>query len=214
MIIRNSFLAILSNQPAHGYGLKSTFESSTAGAWPLNAGQVYTTLSRLQRDGLVQGAEEDAPERRSWRITEEGRQALVEWYDSPVDDRSSRDELVIKVLVALASGEENMARVLQTQRGATMGRLQKYTRHKMEMAPGADEGLPQALMLDALILRAESEIRWLDLCEQRLCRRREVRRDDRRIDAALPTDRRRTRARHRCRLGARPGAREPGGPCR
>ncbi len=165
MSIRNSFLALLASQPAHGYGLKSFFEESTGGAWPLNAGQVYTTLSRLERDGLVE-AEGDSDDRRSWHVTEKGRHALADWYDAPVEDRSTRDELVIKVLVAVATGESNMARVLQTQRSATMQRLQEYTRQKMEADPRAE--LPWVLMLDALILRAEAEVRWLELCEQRL----------------------------------------------
>lgn len=166
MIIRNSLLAILASQPTHGYALKSSFETRTAGVWPLNAGQVYTTLSRLERDGLVESAEGDDPERRPWQITDAGLKILASWYETPVDDRSTRDELVIKVLVALATGERNMQRVLQTQRTATMRRLQDYTQHKVEMRPDAE--LPGVLMLDALILRAESEIRWLDLCEQRL----------------------------------------------
>lgn len=166
MSIRNSFLAFLAQQPAHGYGLKSCFESSTGGAWPLNAGQVYSTLSRLERDGLVSSAEGDSPDRRAWQITEQGQAALEDWYATAVDNRANRDELVIKVLVALAAGESDMPRVLQTQRSSTMQRLQEYTRHKMETRP--DSNLPGLLMLDALILRAEAEIRWLDLCEQRL----------------------------------------------
>ena len=167
MIIRNSLLALLAHEPAHGYGLKSTFEERTAGAWPLNAGQVYTTLARLERDGLVE-AEEGPPDRRPWRITDRGRRVLSDWYRAAVDDRSSRDELVIKVLVAVASGEEDMGRVLQTQRTATLRRLQEYTRHKAEWTP--EDELPGLLLLDALILRAEAEMRWLNLCEERLQR--------------------------------------------
>jgi DNA-binding PadR family transcriptional regulator len=165
MSIRNSFLAILSTRPSHGYGLKSAFEESTAGLWPLNAGQVYTTLARLERDGLVEADEQEA-DRRAWRITRRGRDALGEWYGTPVHDRSARDELVIKVLVAVAAGEEKIGGVLQIQRDATMRRLQQYTREKMEVDPSTDLGW--LLMLDALILRAEAEIRWLDLCERRL----------------------------------------------
>lgn len=173
MIVRNSLLAMLAAEPAHGYGLKSSFEASTAGVWPLNAGQVYTTLSRLERDGFVEAAEpvEDLPpgpggEQRSWRITEQGRQTLAEWYESAVDDRSTRDELVIKILVALAAGEADMERVLRIQRTATARRLQEYTRHKRTLRPDSD--LAGLLLMDALILRAEAEVRWLDLCEQRL----------------------------------------------
>ncbi|MEM7583708.1 MAG: PadR family transcriptional regulator [Acidobacteriota bacterium] len=166
MIIRNSFLAFLSSQPNHGYGLKSSFEASTGGAWRLNAGQVYTTLSRLERDGLIEADDGDAPERRAWQLTHQGQRALADWYDTPVDNRSTRDELVIKVLVAIAAGEPDIQRVLQTQRSATMRRLQELTRHKI--ATPTNSELPDLLLLDAMILRAESEIRWLDQCEQRL----------------------------------------------
>ncbi|MEM8964489.1 MAG: PadR family transcriptional regulator [Acidobacteriota bacterium] len=165
MIVRNSILAILANHPSHGYGLKSSFEQGTGGVWPLNVGQVYSTLSRLERDGLVQG-EGEAKENRSWRITDRGRRELAEWYEAPVDDRSTRDELVIKVLIAVATGEVEMAPVLQTQRAATMKRLQEYTRHKVDADP--EREMPWVLMLDALILRAEAEVRWLDLCQKRL----------------------------------------------
>jgi DNA-binding PadR family transcriptional regulator len=165
MSIRNSFLALLAAQPAHGYGLKSGFEESTGGGWPLNAGQVYSTLARLERDRLVQ-ADDEAPERRSWTVTEKGRRALAEWFETPVESRPARDELVIKVLVAVATRQTNLRHVLQTQRTATMRRLQEYTRHKMEADP--DEQLAWLLLLDALILRADAEIRWLDRCEARL----------------------------------------------
>lgn len=165
MSIRHSFLALLAGEPTHGYGLKSGFEDRTAGVWPLNAGQVYSTLSRLERDGMVE-AHGDDPDRRAWRITARGRRELADWYDTPVEDRSHRDELVMKVLFAIAAGESRMGRVLQTQRAATMQRLQEYTRNKMDADPEGE--LAWVLLLDALILRAEAEIRWLDTCERRL----------------------------------------------
>ena len=173
MSVRNSLLALIAAQPAHGYGLKSEFESSTAGEWPLNAGQVYTTLSRLERDGLIipagdsgSAGESGELDRRAWEVTTEGREALARWFETPVENRSPRDEVVIKVLVAVATRQTNLRQVLQTQRSATMQRLQEYTRHKIEADP--DEQLAWLLLLDAMILRADAEIRWLDLCEQRL----------------------------------------------
>lgn len=166
MSIRNSLLALLSAAPAHGYGLKSIFEAGTAGAWPLNVGQVYTTLSRLERDGMVEPVEDSDDDRRAWRITDDGRVALAAWYEVPVDHRSTRDELVIKVLVAVAAGDVDVAKVIQTQRVATMERLQQYTRHKMAADPAVT--MPWVMLLDALILRAEAESRWLDRCEERL----------------------------------------------
>jgi DNA-binding PadR family transcriptional regulator len=170
MTVRHSLLAILAQHPAHGYGLKSSFEESTAGAWPLNVGQVYTTLARLERDGLVQAEATSDDARQSWRITRGGRRALKDWYGSPVvDDPPSRDELAIKVLLAVAADAVDVGQILQRQRAATMERLQEFTRHKRRADP--DQELPWILLLDALILKAEAEVKWLDLCEARLRRK-------------------------------------------
>ncbi len=168
MSVRNSLLAILASDPAHGYGLKSSFEESTAGAWPLNVGQVYTTLGRLERDGLVQAepSEEEGP-RQTWRITDLGREVLEEWYASPVtSDPPARDELTLKVLLAAAGDDVDVSAIIHKERTATMERLQQLTRHKQKADP--DKELPWLLLLDALILKASAEINWLDLCEERL----------------------------------------------
>lgn len=173
MSVRHSLLAILAHAPAHGYGLKSAFEQSTAGAWPLNVGQVYTTLSRLERDGLVEPLETDDPARQSWRITPEGREALTEWYETPVvDDPPARDELALKVLLAVAADAVDVSEILGAQRVATMERLQEYTREKRRTDPETE--LPWTLLLDSLILKARAEIEWIDRCEERL-RQREAR---------------------------------------
>ena len=167
MTIRNSLLALLTGQPAHGYALKSTFEATTAGTWTLNIGQVYTTLDRLERDGLIEAVATDETKRRTWRITDEGRTQVHGWYETPVvDDPPARDELAIKVLLAVAAEDVDLTEILQRQREATMNRLQEYTRHKRRADP--EDELAWLLMLDALVLKAEAELRWLDLCEQRL----------------------------------------------
>jgi len=166
MSVPNSLLAILADEPAHGYSLKSSFENRTGGAWPLNVGQVYTTLKRLERDGLVESVADDDEARRAWNITGEGRSALAAWFESPVDDGPSRDELVIKVLLAIAYESVDARTVIQGQRIATMKRLQSYTQRKLDADPEAD--LPWILLLDALILRTDAEARWLDLCDERL----------------------------------------------
>lgn len=161
---------MLSEQPAHGYGLKARFEQSTAGTWPLNVGQVYSTLARLERDGLVTPQGLADPGRHTWRITEAGRQTLSQWQDSPVvEDPPARDELAIKVLLAVAADQVDVGAILQRQRVSTMERLQDYTRSKAAADPDAE--LPWLLLLDALILKAEAEIKWLDLCELRLAAR-------------------------------------------
>lgn len=167
MSIPHSLLAILSRRPAHGYGLKAGFERSTAGAWPLNVGQVYTTLARLERDGMVEAESPSEGPRQTWRVTEKGRAALDEWYAAPVIvEPPSRDEFAIKVLLAVAADHTDVTAVLQRQRAATMDLLQKYTRQKAAADP--ERELPFLLLVDALILKADAEIRWIDLCEARL----------------------------------------------
>ncbi|MEZ6018463.1 MAG: PadR family transcriptional regulator [Planctomycetota bacterium] len=167
MTVKNSLLAILAQEPTHGYGLKSTFERSTAGTWPLNIGQVYQTLSRLERDGLVAARPADDSARQTWQITEAGRDALNDWYREPViADPPVRDELAIKVLLAIAADKVDVSDILQTQRTATMERIQELTRHKRKADPESE--LPWLLMIEALVLKAEAEVKWLDLCEARL----------------------------------------------
>ncbi|MFN0206374.1 MAG: PadR family transcriptional regulator [Planctomycetota bacterium] len=170
MSVPHSLLAILSDKPTHGYGLKAEFEKSTAGTWPLNVGQVYTTLARLQRDGLVATVGVHEGPRQTWRITASGRAQLDEWYKTPIsEDPPPRDELAIKVLLAIAADGTDVSAILQQQRTATLERLQQFTRHKMKADPAAE--LPWLLLLDALILKAEAEVRWLDICEARLKQR-------------------------------------------
>jgi len=169
MTIRNSLLALLADEPAHGYRLKSRFEETTAETWPLNVGQVYTTLNRLARDGLVEETAAAGPDgdRPSWRLTARGRDALSIWFKEPVvADPPSRDELALKILLAVAADAVDVSEILRVQRVATMEQLQAYTRSKREADPDAE--LPWCLLLDSLILKARAELDWLNLCEETL----------------------------------------------
>jgi DNA-binding PadR family transcriptional regulator len=167
MSVRHSLLAILDDAPSHGYGLKTAFEHTTAGAWPLNVGQVYTTLARLERDGFVESVDADDRERQTWRITPAGHRALGDWFDTPVvDDPPARDELALKVLAAVAADTTDVDHVLRRQRVASLERLQQLTRRLRRADPAAE--LPWVMLLDLLILKAEAEVRWLDRCEARL----------------------------------------------
>ena len=171
MGIRESLLALLERGPAHGYQLKQEFEELTGRAWLLNIGQVYTTLQRLERDGVVEGLEEDDEGRRRYRITAAGRDEVRGWFLSPVTrDGPRRDELSMKVLMALGAADVDVERMLQAQRTATVEALQEYTRTKADTDPTAD--LAWLLVVDSMIMHAEAEIRWLDLCEARIRRAR------------------------------------------
>ena len=166
MSVRYSLLAILDSGPRHGYGLKSEFEAATGNVWPLNVGQVYSTLSRLERDGLVL-ADEDGDGQKIYKISDEGRRELQYWYETPVErEVVPRQELAIKLVFAMRAGPERVREVVQQQRKATMGSLQEFTR--LKVAAGEDGDLAWLMMLDALIFQADAEGRWLDLCEARL----------------------------------------------
>jgi DNA-binding PadR family transcriptional regulator len=180
--IRHSLLVLLDAGPMHGYGLKTEFEAATGDVWPLNVGQVYTTLGRLERDELVR-SETDADGQKVYAITEAGRQELRRWFETPVArEVVPRQELAIKLVFAIRSAAADVAAVVQRQRAATMRSLQEFTRLKAQAEAAGD--LAWLLMLDALIFQAEAEARWLDLCEARLGRDGAVTVARRRVNAA------------------------------
>ncbi|RBQ15834.1 PadR family transcriptional regulator [Spongiactinospora rosea] len=162
MSIKHGLLALLSTGPRYGYQLRGEFEALTGATWPLNIGQVYTTLSRMERDGLVEPGEPDEQCRVVYAITAAGRTEMERWFSTPVvqSDRP-RDELVIKLAMAVAAKEVDVAEVIRRQRTATMSALQRLTKAKRDTAQGA----AQRLVLDSMIFQAEAEQRWLDHCE-------------------------------------------------
>src|ERR1035438_8019900 len=118
MSVRHALLALLSEGPKYGLQLREEFEARTGEVWPLNVGQVYTTLQRLERDGLIEsdGTAEDSPQ-RGFRITAEGAEELAGWLRTPPDLTSPpRDELVMKVLVALRLSGVDVHDVIQVHR--------------------------------------------------------------------------------------------------
>jgi DNA-binding PadR family transcriptional regulator len=175
--VRYGLLGLLRRAPAHGYQLWSEFEAVTGAAWPLNIGQVYSTLQRLERTGLVaaEGSEgSEGQERRRYRLTEQGSQELDRWFASPLARPAhSRSELVVKVAVAMSLPDVDVRAVLDAQRAETMSDLQSLTQSKRKASGDA----VASLALDALVFSAEAEIRWLDHCEAGL--RRATRRGSR-----------------------------------
>ena len=167
-MVRNGLLALLLRGPMHGYRLRTEFEASTGTTWPLNIGQVYTTLARLERDGLIAPIGEADPDgRTTYDLTDAGREEVARWFTSPVERRSRpRDELAIKLAMAITADGVDVHAVVQAQRTATLRSLQELTRLKA----GADEVADAAwlLVLEAMIFQAEAEVRWLDHCEARI----------------------------------------------
>ena len=169
MSIRHALLALLSEGPKYGLQLRDEFEQRTGEVWPLNVGQVYTTLQRLERDGLIESDGEDDPgPQKSFRITTDGTTELDSWLRTPPDLSSPpRDELVIKVLVAIGVPGLKVRDVIQTHRRHVVELMQEWTRIKRDAGP--DE-LSLLLVVDAELFRLDSVIRWLDAADARLRR--------------------------------------------
>ncbi len=166
MGVREGLLVLLAEGPKHGYQLKIEFEAATGEAWPLNIGQVYTTLQRLERDERVRAVGEDDEGRIAYRLTAEGKEEISAWLHHPVERSvANRDEVSMKLLLTLASGVADPQTVIETQRQATMRSLQDYTRLRMEQDRS---DIPWQLHIDRLVFRAEAELRWLDRVEERL----------------------------------------------
>jgi DNA-binding PadR family transcriptional regulator len=163
--VPHALLALLSEEPKYGLRLQNEFVSRTGEVWPLNVGQVYTTLQRLERDGLVEADVEGERSQKRYRITASGAEELAGWLRTPPElVPPPRDELVIKLLVALQIPGIDIREILQAHRRYAIEVMQRYTRIKAEAA----QDVPLALVADAELFRLEAIVRWLDAADVRL----------------------------------------------
>lgn len=165
MSIRHSLLALLSGGPKYGQLLKAEFEACTGELWPLNVGQVYTTLDRLERDGLAASSSAPNAALRPYEITPAGSEELQLWLRAvPSKEPPPRDELVMKVMVAVALDPEGSLDVVQSHRRQLLEAMQRFTRLK-----ATKDVTPATLMMcDAELFRLEAAVRWLDSVDGRI----------------------------------------------
>ena len=169
MSVRHALLALLAEGPKYGLQLREEFEARTGEVWPLNVGQVYTTLQRLERDGLAESddAAQDGPQ-KTFRITADGEAELAGWLRTPPDmSAPPRDELVMKVLVAMRVPGTDVHDVIQVHRRYLVELMQQWTRIK---EAEAESDLSLALVVDAELFRLDAVIRWLDAADGRIKR--------------------------------------------
>ncbi len=169
MSVRHALLALLTEGSKYGLQLRQEFEARTGEVWPLNVGQVYTTLQRLEREGHVESHENerDGAQKR-FRITAAGERELDRWLRTPPSAAPPpRDELVIKVQVALRLPGVDVRDILQVHRRHLVEEMQRYTHLKAEAAAD-DVGL--GLVVDAELFRLEAVVHWLDAADVRLRR--------------------------------------------
>jgi DNA-binding PadR family transcriptional regulator len=168
MSVPHALLALLSEGPKFGLQLREEFEARTGEVWPLNVGQVYKTLGRLERDGLAESeGNGDGPQKR-FRITADGEAELDAWLRTPPDlTAPPRDELVMKVLVAVRVPGVDVHEVIQAHRLYLVELMQQWTRLK---DGEARTNLGLALAVDAELFRLDAVTRWLDAADARLRR--------------------------------------------
>jgi DNA-binding PadR family transcriptional regulator len=170
MSVRGSLLAILDQGPCYGYQLRAEFDRRTGSVWPLNVGQIYNTLDRLEREGLVAKGEIDDEGHVYWEITDAGRAGAREWLTEPLErPQGGRDELAVKIALAATLPGADVSAVIHAERLAALARLESLAEAKTPHgSPDHREEFARALVVDAMISRAEAEVRWLDRTEDRL----------------------------------------------
>jgi DNA-binding PadR family transcriptional regulator len=170
--MKELFLALLSGERAHGYELKRELEQEFGSLLPaLNAGQIYTTLARLERDGLVVGetVPGDGRGKRVYRLTEAGRALLEQWIETPVSGWRLKDEFFMKLVVATSAGLAEPMGLIESQRREYLQSL-----HDLNDLLGANGKGPAAeLLVEGAILHLKADLEWLELIERRLAQRKE-----------------------------------------
>src|SRR5215211_1286050 len=170
--MRHAFLALLADQPRHGYDLKLALDQVFGDALPpINAGQVYTTLARLERDGLVQGArvEEDKRDKRVYELTEAGRAALAAWLAEPAPGPQLKDEFFLKLVLSRlpgVDGDHDPAALIGRQRRAYLQSLRELNNLAARLANQSNPA--PALLVEGAILHLQADLKWLDLCEAQI----------------------------------------------
>jgi DNA-binding PadR family transcriptional regulator len=165
MSISKAFLGLLEDGPSHGYDLKREYDSRFGLDRPVAYGQVYATLSRLLKHGLVtvEAIEPgDGPERKRYAITPEGVADVERWLAEPEKpDPYLQSTLYSKVVIALRSGR-SAVEILDTQRAEHLRLMRELTRRKM------DGTLVDQLVCDHALFHLEADLRWLELTAARL----------------------------------------------
>lgn len=175
MSVKHGLLALLAEEPMGVYRLRKEFEARTGGSWPVNIGQVYSTMQRLERDGLVAKVAAPHEDVDLYEPTETGRAEADAWWRTPVArGEVGRDELVIKLALAVSAVGVDVRDIVQAQRSETMRAMRDFTRLKSQVpAPGEPVTSPElawSLVLDHHTFTAEAEVRWLDHIEASVAR--------------------------------------------
>jgi DNA-binding PadR family transcriptional regulator len=177
MSVRYGVLGLLSTKDMWGYELKSKFDDFIGDFWQLNFGQIYSTLDRLVKQGLVERVGEPvegSPDRKVYRITVQGRAEFDEWIRLPVaQPRALRDDLFVRLLFCDRSSPEPILRIINRHRDTYQMQMQKLSKRKAQLVAlkQSDPLSVTELLFDAALFHAEADLRWLAHVEQKVLAR-------------------------------------------
>jgi DNA-binding PadR family transcriptional regulator len=170
MSVKHTLLALLYQQPMHGYELNRQLKATVNAEWDVNPGQVVSTLNRLKEANLIDFEiveTDDAPDRKVYKLTEQGVEELRLWYLTPeVRDYKLGDAFYIKLVLSLVSGPVPPEEVLSTQRRELYVRLHQITELRQKADPRTE--LPWVLLMESATMHLEADLRWIEMCEMRL----------------------------------------------
>ncbi|PAV31601.1 PadR family transcriptional regulator [Virgibacillus profundi] len=161
MSVKHSLLALLYEKPRHGYELKTGFDELVESMWPLNAGQVYTTLDRLERDNLVESPGHDLKDRKQYTITKQGKDELWNWLEKPVGRSLLKDEFYFKYLCASFVDYKDKQRMIQVQKQTMMKDVLNLTQLRKQMNQSGNKTMK--MLVEGALLHLEADIKWLDM---------------------------------------------------
>lgn len=173
MSIKHALLALLDEEPLHGYELKTKFDEALGSLWPLRQAQIYNNLRLLEKAGHIELDERieqaDLPDRKNFRLTEAGQQELTDWAASPVrTNRKLKDEFYLKLatLINVMGREGSVVDLLWAQREEILQHLRELERTLI--AVEAEDDTLMAVLIEGVILHAEADLAWLDRVETQL----------------------------------------------
>ena len=171
---QGSVLAMLAKEPTYGYQLRARLREALGPVGDtLNDGQIYVTLTRLEKAGLVTAEQEpglpDRPDRKVYALTLAGQQRVTEWLAEVSWPRPDLTEFHLKLIAAAAAGLADPITIIDTQRRELLRRL----RDAQRAALAEPEGAPAALLLEGIVLRLQADVRWLEACEENWANDRE-----------------------------------------
>jgi DNA-binding PadR family transcriptional regulator len=165
--MRMPLLALLAKEPAHGYELKSLLEQIFGEAYPTpNIGQIYVTLQRLERDGLVRSqdvVQATRPNKRVYELTEAGREALATWLDRETEGPRVRDDFFMKLTLSQLAGGTDRLGLINRQRRHYLAQMRSLS----ELAGTETAPIPR-LLIEGAMLHLQADLDWLQRCQEEL----------------------------------------------